>query len=64
MGNITIEVQARKNYGNWVYYPINKNAEIMAELLGTKTIGYTKLPVIKALGIGIIIKGETPSTNF
>ena len=48
-----ISINARNVYGNILYYPADKNAEIFAKIAGSKTLTGDTLRNIQELGIEI-----------
>ena len=48
-----ISINARNVYGNILYYPADKNAEIFAAIAGSKTLTGDTLRSIQELGIEI-----------
>ena len=58
----TIEIEAKKVYGNQTIYPVNEQAKNLAAIAGTKTLTESTLRKAKAMGFEITIK--TTQINF
>lgn len=54
-----ITVKITKNYGVEAIYPIDENAQLFAQLAGTKTLTRSTLKIVKNLGYEI--KVEQPA---
>ncbi len=54
----TIRVQAKQVYGNQTYYPACVEAQLMADVAGTKTITENTLRILKRAGYEIIVQTE------
>jgi hypothetical protein len=48
--NVVIEIRAEKVYGNWVIYPMNPAAKLLAEIAGTKTLTNNTLQLAERMG--------------
>lgn len=57
-----VELEARRVYGVWRYYPANRAAEAFALLVGGKTL---ELPAVERaaslLGMDVKVRGEAPA---
>lgn len=54
--NKIVLIEIRSNYGKEAIYPANKEAELFADIAGTKTITRDALKSIKELGYLIEVK--------
>ena len=52
----TLIIEAKNNYGNQVFYPVNECAKLFAEIAGTKTLGLDTIKKAKLLGFAIEVK--------
>lgn len=53
-----IEVRIKRSYGNELFYPVNDDAKLLCELIGTTTITKDKLKKIREHGWDVKIKQE------
>lgn len=49
-----IEVEARNVYGKELIYPVNHEARLAAQLMGTKTLDPAKLGILQQMGIEVV----------
>lgn len=54
----TIEVLVKDQYGRQTYHPANRDAELLAQLAGTKTLTTAALKCAMALGYAIEYQRE------
>jgi hypothetical protein len=52
----TLIIEAKSNYGNQVFYPVNECAKLFAEIAGTKTLGLDTIKKAKLLGFAVEVK--------
>lgn len=52
----TLIIEAKNNYGNQVFYPVNEVAQLFASIAGTKTLGLDTISKAKQLGFSIEVK--------
>ncbi len=52
----TLIIEAKSNYGNQVFYPVNECAKLFAEIAGTKTLGLDTIKKAKLLGFVVEVK--------
>jgi hypothetical protein len=52
----TLIIEAKNNYGNQVFYPVNECAKLFAEIAGTKTLGLDTIKKAKLLGFAVEVK--------
>ena len=52
----TLIIEAKNNYGNQVFYPVNECAKLFAEIAGTKTLGLDTIRQAKRLGFSVEVK--------
>jgi len=55
-----IYIEARKNYGAWVYYPACPQSELFAEIAKAKTLSIDTIKFIEKLGYKVEKKAEQP----
>jgi len=55
-----IIIEAKKNYGSWVYYPICDTSRLFAEIAKTKTLSIDTVNLIEKLGYIVEKKAEQP----
>lgn len=53
-------VEERNVYGSMKLYPVNKLAQALADLIGTRTIPERDIEYIKALGLTVQTTGAEP----
>lgn len=53
---MTITICIKEVYGLPVAYPIDANAKLFADMVGTRTLTLKTLKYIRQLGYGVIIK--------
>lgn len=58
--NITVEI--KNVYGNNTIYPVCAKAKLFADIAGTKTLTFTAIHKIKALGFEVIVQQPLPVT--
>jgi hypothetical protein len=51
-----VVVMRKENYGNVRFYPENKEAKILATLMGKKTFDYSELQLTREMGANITVK--------
>ena len=61
---MNITIVAKSNYGTNAFFPVCDNAKLFAEIAGTKTLTWSTLRSVKALGIDIIIHSQEVSYEF
>ena len=52
----TLIIEAKSNYGNQVFYPVNECAKLFAEIAGTKTLALDTIKKAKLLGFAVEVK--------
>ena len=52
----TLIIEAKNNYGNQVFYPVNECAKLFAEIAGTKTLALDTIKKAKLLGFAVEVK--------
>jgi hypothetical protein len=58
----TLIIEAKSNYGNQVFYPVNECARLFAEIAGTKTLGLDTIKKAKLLGF--VVEVKQPAFNL
>lgn len=56
-----VTIKAVKQYGSWVYYPVDPNAAAFAAIAGTTTLTENTLKYVKLLGYEIEVRVEEPA---
>jgi len=57
--NNNIVVQIKQVYGNDTVYPVCDRAKLFAELLGQKSLTFTDMRIIEAMGFQVTIQPQT-----
>ena len=57
-GNVLIHVEIKNVYGRELIYPINKSAQLLAELAGKKTFDRKDMKIMKEIGFDILVKTQ------
>jgi hypothetical protein len=52
----TLIIEAKSNYGNQVFYPVNETAQVFANIAGTKTLSLDTIRQAKRLGFAVEVK--------
>lgn len=58
-----IVVQIKQVYGNDTVYPVCDRAKLFAELLGQKSLTFTDMRIIEAMGFKVTIQQPTNPFN-
>lgn len=51
-----VVVMRKETYGTVRFYPENKEAKILASLMGKKTFDYSELQLTREMGADIVVK--------
>lgn len=57
----TIRVQVKSVYGNEVFYPACPQAQLFADVAGTRTLTAQKLEMIKRAGYEVLVQTQAYS---
>jgi hypothetical protein len=57
--NDNIVVQIKQVYGNDTIYPVCERAKLFTELLGQKSLTFTDMRIIQAMGFKVTIQQPT-----
>ena len=52
--NTRVEVEVRNVYGVPTVYPVNEQAKLLAEMVGTKTLTHKTLAMAERMGFSVV----------